>query len=197
MSCSSTWYSVFLFLMLHQSWIFLLNGSWETTMYVVHVEHLRLRGQTLVSNPCRHGTYAEAILNQCDSFRSEPILNVSWTNLTRHFDQTSFILPIVVWIILISWRGQWEVFSNKFQVHLINPLGECVHMVHSPILSEHCHYSSQKHNVWLNWLPERRSLMLTTHGLILFLMSKTSRLKSFFAVYLVFSNIVSVNKEMQ
>ncbi len=28
-------------------------------------------------HPCRHGTYAEAILNQSNSFRSEPILNLS------------------------------------------------------------------------------------------------------------------------
>ncbi len=54
--------------------------------------------------PCRHGTYAEAIVNQCNSFWSEPILNVSWTNLTRRFDQTSFILPIVVRIILILYN---------------------------------------------------------------------------------------------
>ncbi len=55
--------------------------------------------------PCRHGTYAEAILKKCNSFRSEPILNVSWTNLARRFDQTYFILPIVVWIILIPYNS--------------------------------------------------------------------------------------------
>ncbi len=37
--------------------------------------------------PCRHSTIPEPILNQCDSFRSEPILNKSWTNLTIRFDQ--------------------------------------------------------------------------------------------------------------
>ncbi len=54
--------------------------------------------------PCRHGTISEPILNQCDSFRSEPILNESWTNLTRHCDQTSFLLPIVGRVILIRFN---------------------------------------------------------------------------------------------
>ena len=48
--------------------------------------------------PCRHGTYAEAILNQCNSFRSEPILNVSWTNLTRCFDQIIFHSKCTHWV---------------------------------------------------------------------------------------------------
>ncbi len=79
----------------------------------------------LIAYPCRHGTYAEAILNQYNSFRSEPILNVSWTNLTRRFDQTSFILPSVVWIILI----------------LYNPFVDCLYfgLVQHSFISIHTH----------------------------------------------------------
>ncbi len=72
--------------------------------------------------PCRHGTYTEAILNQCNSFRSEPILNVSWTNLTRRFDQTSFMLLIVVWIILVLYNPfvdclYFGLVQDSFSIH--------------------------------------------------------------------------------
>ena len=61
-------------------------------------------------------------LNQCDSFRSEPILNESWTNLSGCFNQTSFITPTVVWIILILYNHivdclQFGLVQDWFSIH--------------------------------------------------------------------------------
>ncbi len=70
----------------HSRKLFCISFAFECRMFI----HTLVWSFTHYQTPCGYGTYPEPILNQYDSFRSEPILNKSWTNLTGCPDQASF-----------------------------------------------------------------------------------------------------------